>query len=190
MKENIRHHLSMGYTGMILAAILVLLFLLLIPSGPIRVFLLLIILFLFGLLLVQNMFFQSETVPRWERTERLDDIEHLFMPSIQVFVRGAIKGSEYSRGRVHDDIRSWFLTRIRAKRGLSDEMLTDILDSSEDLSSLVGDEIIEDFLLNGYKGPSSDGDRDRSFFSRAVISRDREYEAWLKTLLERMEAWG
>ncbi len=189
MKESIHNFMSRGYTLLIFIMIVGLCFTLLVPSGPLRALIVLIILFLVGLLLVQEMMIFSKPINEWMRKESLDRIEHLLMPSVQVFVKGAIAGSEYSRERIHDDIRRWFFSKVKTERGINDRKLDDLQEDPQVFKHYIGDEKIVGFLINGYTGSSFTQKKVRSFMSKTARGRDREYERWLKDLLLRMEEW-
>ncbi len=131
----------------------------------------------------------SNPSKEWERTETLDDIEHLLMPSVQVFVKGAIEGSEHSRERVHDDIHRWFLSKVKSEKGLSDDLLDDMLEDREVMESIIQDEKIESFLIHGYTCPSFSEKKVKNVISKTAVGKYRRYERWLKDLLKRMEEW-
>ncbi len=189
MKETIRHSLSRGYTLLIVMAVGALCIALLFPSGPLRAIIVLLILFSMGMLVVQDMIIFSKPVVEWKRKETLDEIEHLLMPSVKVFVKGAIEGSEYSRERVHDDIRRWFFSKIETERGITDTRLEDLQDDPEIFRNFIGDEKIAGFLLNGYSGSNFKQKKVSYFLSKTATGKDKKYEMWLKDLLLRMEEW-
>ncbi|MFO8110496.1 MAG: hypothetical protein R6U17_08285 [Thermoplasmata archaeon] len=189
MKGAIIRFINTGYTLLILIAVVFLTLSLPFLWGPLKAVIVLFILFFLGLLVVQDLIVFSKSTIEWERTETLDNIEHMLMPSVQVFVKGAIEGSEYSRERVHDDIRRWFFSRVETERGTDNKKLDDIKDDTAALEQFLGDKMIAEFIVHGYEGPSFDKNKANKFLFENTGRRDKGYEKWLKELLKRMEEW-
>ncbi len=156
-------------------------------GGPLRSIFLLGFFVFSGLVVLDKVLRDSSDPDEWIDMSGFEDITHLLMPSVKVYVRGALKGSEFSREKLESKLRGWFLSKVRSVREISSEELQNMMEEPDELKRFIGDEVITEFLLSDRTAFLYDVNGVSAMISSLI--KDKGYERWLKNLIRRMEEW-
>ncbi len=172
IKEHIKNFIFRDYNPFIFAAII---FTILGMSVlvSIRSLLLLIFVLLCSLIIIHDTYLSSTPLRKWNRNDRLDEIEHLILPNIDIFVKGACEGSVYSRERIHRDVRRWAIVRLAQNSDVSEKYIKSLIEDPEELKEFIQDDTIVKFLLS----------------REGSIPKGIDYKVWVSKIIEKVEAW-
>ncbi len=170
--KRVKHFIYRDYNGFIIGAMVLTLITMNILVST-RGFFLLIFILLCGLIIIQDFYLDGTPLNTWRRHEHLDKIEHLILPNINIFVKGACGGSIHSRERIHREIYKWALARMAHRRDVSEEYITTLMKSTKEFKAFARDDVITRFMLSdeGSAPPNID------------------YRQWISSVIDRVEAW-
>ncbi len=173
MMQRLKNFIFRDYNPFIITAI-ILTIITMSTIVSLRSLLSLIFILLCSLILVQDTFFNSNSLTSWEKNGSLDNIEHLILPNVDIFVKGACEGSGYSRERIHREVKRWAIVRLAQSRDVSEVDIKSLMENSKELRKFIRDDVIVKFLLS----------------REGSLPKGIDYEVWISTIIEKVEAWS
>lgn len=131
----------------------------------------LVILLVIGYGLIDWSFAITESEEFWQEEEDIDEKINLRMEETSKILERASQGEKTSQDNLTDKVRKTFFTMLKERRGLIEEGLQELLMDEDRFRSVVDDDLISDFILDGPE------------------DFEEEYEKKIEEVIGRMERW-
>ncbi len=145
------------------------------------------VIFLIGINLAHWTWERTNHIKIWRHRDELDEETNFMMAEVSKIYDRAVQGMELSQHLLEKKVKNIFMNKLKERRNLSEDEVFKLKQDPDEFKKTVDDDIIADFILSKEEEFSemnlSEEDTEEKEHD------DREYEQWIKKVIERVEKW-